>query len=43
MDVILLDHIIIGSEGKGYYSFYEEGLMERYNASYRSILESSAL
>lgn len=43
MDVILLDHIIIGSEGKGYYSFYEEGLMERYNSSYRSILESSAL
>jgi DNA repair protein RadC len=43
MDIILLDHIIIGTEGKGYFSFYEEGLMERYNSSYRSVLEASQL
>lgn len=43
MDITMLDHIIIGSQGKGYFSFYEEGLMERYNLSYRSIIETSQL
>ncbi len=43
MDLTLLDHIIIGTQGKGYFSFYEEGLMERYNSSYRSVLEASEL
>jgi DNA repair protein RadC len=42
-DIILLDHIVIGQQGKGYFSFYEEGLMERYNASYRAIMETSQL
>lgn len=43
MDLILLDHIIIGQEGKGYFSFYEEGIMERYNSTYRAVMESSYL
>jgi DNA repair protein RadC len=43
MDISLLDHIIIGQQGKGYFSFYEEGLMERYNNSYRSIMEIQEL
>lgn len=43
MDIVLLDHIIIGSLDKGYFSFYEEGLMERYNSSYRALLEASQL
>lgn len=42
-DIILLDHIIVGTEGKGYFSFYEEGLMERYNTTYRGILEANQL
>lgn len=43
MDIIMLDHIIVGTEGKGYFSFYEEGLMERYNSSYRAVMETSQL
>jgi DNA repair protein RadC len=43
VDITLLDHIIIGQEGKGYFSFYEEGLMERYNGTYRSLLENQEL
>lgn len=27
MDIHLLDHIIVGNEGKGYFSFYEEGIL----------------
>lgn len=27
MDINLLDHIIVGNEGAGYFSFYEEGLL----------------
>ena len=29
MDIQLLDHIIVGTEGKGYFSFYEEGVLGR--------------
>ena len=42
MDIVLLDHIIVGSEGKGYYSFYEEGLIDRYGNEYKTIVESLA-
>jgi DNA repair protein RadC len=40
-DVLMLDHIIIGTQGKGYYSFYEEGIMEKYNNAYRSFMNES--
>ncbi|MEI7542905.1 MAG: DNA repair protein RadC [bacterium] len=43
MDIILLDHIIIGTQGKGYFSFYEDGLMEKYNAAYKNVLEAAQL
>jgi DNA repair protein RadC len=39
MDVGMLDHIIIGTEGKGYYSFYEDGIIAKYNDNYRYMLE----
>lgn len=29
LDIRLLDHIIIGSEGKGFFSFYENGLLDK--------------
>jgi len=38
MDIVLLDHIIVGSEGKGYYSFYEEGLIDKYNNDYKNLV-----
>ncbi len=38
MDIILLDHLIIGTEGKGYYSFYEDGLIEKYREEYKLVL-----
>lgn len=43
MDIILLDHIIIGTQGKGYFSFYEDGLMEKYNVVYKNVLEAAQL
>lgn len=39
MDLNLLDHMIVGRDG--YYSFYEQGLIERYNFEYRNLMESS--
>ena len=30
MDIALLDHLVIGRDGKGYYSFYEEGVIDKY-------------
>lgn len=39
MDMNLLDHIIIGSEGKGYYSFYEDSQIEKYNKDFRFVME----
>jgi len=38
MDMNLLDHIIIGA-GDKYYSFYEQGFIERYNGDFRMIME----
>jgi DNA repair protein RadC len=38
MDISLLDHIILGA-GEKFYSFYENGLVERYNGEYRNLLE----
>jgi DNA repair protein RadC len=38
MDMALLDHIIIGA-GEQYYSFYEQGLIERLNGEFRSLME----
>jgi len=40
MELCLLDHIIVGSAG--YFSFYEEGLIERFNAEHRRIQEAAA-
>jgi DNA repair protein RadC len=40
MDMNMLDHIVIGTDGKGYYSFYEDGVMEQYNNAYRSVMET---
>ncbi len=40
MDIAMLDHIIVGTEGKGYYSFYEDGLMAHYNGNYRMLTEN---
>lgn len=37
LDLNLLDHMIVGREG--YYSFYEQGLIERYNGEYRTLME----
>ncbi len=37
MDIALLDHIIIGRDGKGYYSFYEEGIIDRYIREHREM------
>ena len=42
-DIVLLDHIIIGGQAQPYFSFYEEGLIERYNTTYRSIMETQEL
>ncbi len=39
MDMNMLDHIIIGTDGKGYYSFYEDGKMENYNFDYKTVME----
>ena len=39
MDMTVLDHIITGSNEK-YYSFYEQGLIDRYNGEYRTAFES---
>jgi DNA repair protein RadC len=39
MDIMLLDHIITGSTQK-YYSFYEEGLIDRYRESFRYVMEN---
>jgi len=39
MDIHLIDHIIIGAEDKGYYSFYEEGIIEHFKMNYRQISE----
>ena len=38
MDLNLLDHMIVAREG--YFSFYEQGLIERYNGEYRTLMES---
>ncbi|MFP4467227.1 MAG: RadC family protein [Candidatus Goldiibacteriota bacterium] len=38
MDLTLLDHIIVGREG--YYSFYENGLIDSYMGVYRRIVEA---
>ena len=38
MDMNLLDHIILGA-GDKFYSFYENGLVERYNGEYRNLVE----
>ncbi|HDT15426.1 MAG TPA: hypothetical protein ENN55_04375, partial [Firmicutes bacterium] len=35
MDLSLLDHIIVGREG--YYSFYENGLIDSYMGVYRRL------
>ena len=40
MDIVLLDHMVIGTDGNGYYSFYEQGLIEQYNAGYRVMSEN---
>jgi DNA repair protein RadC len=39
MDINLLDHMIVA--GNGHFSFYENGLIERYNGEYRNFMESS--
>jgi DNA repair protein RadC len=39
MDMGLLDHLIIGKDSR-YYSFYEHGHIESYNAGYRAVTES---
>jgi len=39
MDMTLLDHIITGS-GEKYYSFYEQGLIDRYNGEYRTAFDN---
>jgi DNA repair protein RadC len=38
MDIQLLDHVIIGA-GEDYYSFYANGMIERYNGEYRNLSE----
>jgi len=43
MDINLLDHIIIGTEDKGYFSFYENGLIDRYKLDYNKVTEMSNL
>jgi DNA repair protein RadC len=37
MDINLLDHIILGA-GEKYYSFYEQGMIERFNGEYRTLM-----
>jgi DNA repair protein RadC len=37
MDINLLDHIILGA-GERYYSFYEQGMIERFNGEYRTLM-----
>jgi len=37
MDINVLDHVIIGSGKNEYYSFYEEGFIDRYNHEYKEI------
>jgi DNA repair protein RadC len=39
LDLNLLDHMIVGRDG--YFSFYEQGLIEKYNFEYRSLMEGS--
>jgi len=42
MDIMLLDHIIIGTktgDNKGYYSFYEEGFIDKFRENYRYVME----
>ena len=39
MDLMLIDHIIIG-ESQKYYSFYEQGLIDRYKESFRYVMEN---
>ncbi len=39
MDIQLLDHIIIGT-GEKYFSFYEQGLIDRYRESFRYVMEN---
>jgi DNA repair protein RadC len=39
MDLNLLDHMIVARDG--YFSFYEQGLIERYNGEYRTLMEGS--
>jgi DNA repair protein RadC len=38
MDLNLLDHMIVARDG--YFSFYEQGLIERYNGEYRTLMET---
>jgi DNA repair protein RadC len=38
MDINLLDHMIIGA-GQQYYSFYEQGLIERHNSEFKNLVE----
>lgn len=40
-DINLLDHIIIGTDDKGYFSFYEKGLIDRYKAEYIKVMEQA--
>jgi DNA repair protein RadC len=37
MDMNLMEHMIIGA-GEKYYSFYEQGLFERYNGEYKTLM-----
>ena len=37
MDIVILDHIILGGKRKQYYSFYEEGLIDKYNNDYKHL------
>jgi len=38
LDIQLLDHIIVGEDK--YYSFYEEGLIERYKSEHKNMMEN---
>jgi DNA repair protein RadC len=41
IDISFLDHVIIGEGSKGYFSFYEDGLIEQYKQSFKRISEES--
>jgi DNA repair protein RadC len=41
LDIFVLDHIILGTQGKGYFSFFEEGLIDRYKQSYKYYFDES--